>query len=42
MGGTVTGEHGVGVTRIPYMRREHGPALDIMWKIKQALDPQTS
>ncbi|MCL4533741.1 MAG: FAD-binding oxidoreductase [Bacteroidetes bacterium] len=40
IGGTVTGEHGVGVTRIPYMREEHGPALDVMWKIKQALDPQ--
>ncbi len=40
MGGTVTGEHGVGITRIPYMRKEHGPALDVMWKIKKALDPQ--
>jgi glycolate oxidase len=40
MGGTVTGEHGVGVTRIPYMRAEHGAALDVMWRIKKALDPQ--
>ncbi len=40
MGGTVTGEHGVGVTRIPYMRKEHGAALDVMWRIKKALDPQ--
>jgi len=39
MGGTVTGEHGVGLTRIPYMREEHGEALDVMWAIKQALDP---
>jgi len=39
MGGTVTGEHGVGLTRIAYMREEHGPALDLMWQIKRALDP---
>lgn len=39
MGGTVTGEHGVGLTRIAYMREEHGPALDVMWSIKRALDP---
>jgi FAD/FMN-containing dehydrogenase len=40
MGGTVTGEHGVGAARAPYMRREHGPALDTMRDIKRALDPQ--
>lgn len=40
MGGTVTGEHGVGAARVPYMRREHGPALDTMRDIKRALDPQ--
>jgi glycolate oxidase len=39
MGGTVTGEHGVGITRIAYMREEHGAALDVMWTLKQALDP---
>lgn len=39
MEGTVTGEHGVGLTRIDYMREEHGPALDVMWAIKQTLDP---
>lgn len=39
MSGTVTGEHGVGLTRIAYMRDEHGPALDVMWQIKRALDP---
>ena len=40
MGGTVTGEHGVGLTRTAYMREEHGPALDVMWSLKQALDPR--
>src|ERR671910_301215 len=40
MGGTVTGEHGVGAARAPYMAREHGPALDAMRAIKRALDPK--
>jgi glycolate oxidase len=39
MGGTTTGEHGVGVARAPYMAQEHGPALEVMWRLKQALDP---
>ena len=40
MGGTVTGEHGVGFVRPQYMAREHGPALAAMQAIKRALDPQ--
>ncbi|MDP8923796.1 MAG: FAD-binding protein [Chloroflexota bacterium] len=40
MGGTTTGEHGVGLARAPYMLREHGPALDVMRRIKRALDPK--
>jgi FAD/FMN-containing dehydrogenase len=40
MGGTVTGEHGVGAARAQYMAREHGPALDTMSAIKRALDPK--
>ncbi|HEY8477266.1 MAG TPA: FAD-linked oxidase C-terminal domain-containing protein [Chloroflexota bacterium] len=40
LGGTTTGEHGVGVVRAAYMPQEHGPALDVMWEIKQALDPK--
>jgi glycolate oxidase len=39
MGGTTTGEHGVGAVRAPYMVREHGPALATMRRLKQALDP---
>jgi glycolate dehydrogenase FAD-linked subunit len=39
MGGTTTGEHGVGTARAPYMAREHGPALEVMRRIKAALDP---
>jgi glycolate oxidase len=39
MGGTVTGEHGVGLVRAPYMAAEHGEALEVMRQIKRALDP---
>jgi glycolate oxidase len=39
MGGTTTGEHGVGAARAPYMAQEHGPALEVMRRIKRALDP---
>jgi D-lactate dehydrogenase (cytochrome) len=37
--GTCTGEHGVGIGKIKYMNAEHGPALQIMKRIKTALDP---
>jgi glycolate oxidase len=40
MGGTVTGEHGVGLVRAPYMAAEHGEALNVMRQIKLALDPK--
>jgi glycolate oxidase len=39
MNGTTTGEHGVGTARAPYMAQEHGPALEVMRRLKQALDP---
>ncbi|WP_404323965.1 FAD-binding protein [Cytobacillus firmus] len=39
-GGTCTGEHGVGVGKQKYQQKEHGLALQVMEKIKNALDPE--
>lgn len=39
MGGTCTGEHGVGIGKIKYLRQEHTEGVDLMMKIKLAIDP---
>ena len=39
LGGTITGEHGVGLGKRPYMQAEHGEAWAVMGAIKRALDP---
>lgn len=40
LGGTISGEHGVGIAKAPYMNREISPeALSLMRRIKKAFDP---
>jgi D-lactate dehydrogenase (cytochrome) len=38
-GGTATGEHGVGIGKRRFMKKEHGESLALMKQIKQLLDP---
>lgn len=38
-GGTVTGEHGVGLGKKQYMEEEHGAAYALMGVLKKAVDP---
>lgn len=40
LGGTVSGEHGVGRGKIKYMQAEHGGGIAVMKAIKTALDPK--
>lgn len=39
LGGTATGEHGVGLGKRRFMAQEHGGSLTLMRTIKRALDP---
>ncbi|WP_149140820.1 FAD-binding oxidoreductase [Gemmobacter caeruleus] len=40
LGGTVTGEHGIGIGKLGYMQAEHGAGWAVMGALKRALDPQ--
>jgi glycolate oxidase len=40
LGGTLSGEHGVGITKAPYVHMELSrDAIEVMKKIKRVLDP---
>jgi D-lactate dehydrogenase (cytochrome) len=39
VGGTASGEHGIGLVKRGYMLAEHGPALDWMRRVKALFDP---
>ncbi len=40
VGGTASGEHGIGLIKRPYMAEEHGIAVDWMRRIKSLFDPE--
>ena len=42
MGGTATGEHGIGMGKLGYMQAEHGDGWAVMGEIKRALDPRNT
>ncbi len=39
LGGTITGEHGVGLGKLGLMQAEHGEGWQVMGAVKRALDP---
>jgi glycolate oxidase len=40
LGGTLSGEHGIGLGKLPWMEQQHGPiVMNAMKSIKRALDP---
>jgi glycolate oxidase len=41
LGGTLSGEHGIGLGKLPWMQQQHGEkAMNAMKAIKKAMDPQ--
>jgi glycolate oxidase len=39
LGGTLTGEHGIGLSKKRFMGLEHKSSLELMKKLKRAFDP---
>ena len=40
LGGTCTGEHGIGIGKRKFMRLEHGEGYEVMKQIKSVIDPK--
>ncbi|RYD03755.1 hypothetical protein N752_18580 [Desulforamulus aquiferis] len=41
LGGTISGEHGIGIAKAKYLPLEFGEqGVEVMRKVKQALDPE--
>lgn len=39
VGGTISGEHGDGLSRTPYVQKQYGPLTDAFWEVKELFDP---
>lgn len=40
LGGTISGEHGDGLSRTPFLSRQHGPLMNVFRELKRVFDPQ--
>lgn len=40
LGGTISGEHGNGLSRTPFVRKQYGPLYDVFGEVKRIFDPQ--
>jgi FAD/FMN-containing dehydrogenase/Fe-S oxidoreductase len=40
LGGTISGEHGDGLSRTPFLARQYGPLVNVFRELKHILDPQ--
>jgi len=40
VGGTISGEHGDGLSRTPFVQKQYGPLAGAFWEIKELFDPE--
>src|SRR6185436_2008841 len=38
--GTISGEHGDGLSRTPFLAKQYGPLVNVFRELKQVFDPQ--